>query len=194
MSGTQARPPPWVPGPRGESPAQAPCRSCDLLRAGWLWKLLWMWSGVQSDPGPWSDSPEAPSNYGPKSGLSPIPPCARADGGWGGRGPNWAQGSDPAQGGWPCPRTPSVRDTPSQPRPLRPLAPCLPLLLSPLPPFLLQFLSQFLSQTDTADPASTLAGLHPLLPSLDSFKSLALRGSGAVLSQSSGCRVSGEGL
>ena len=57
VSGNQAWPLPWMLGPRGESPAQGPCRSCDFLRAGRLQKLLWMWSGVQSVPGPWSPSP-----------------------------------------------------------------------------------------------------------------------------------------
>ena len=72
---------PWMPGPRGESPPQGPCRSCDFLRAGQLQKLLWMWSGVQSVRGPWSAPPESSSNYRPKSGLYPVPPHAPADGG-----------------------------------------------------------------------------------------------------------------
>ena len=81
VSGNQAWPLPWMLGPRGESPAQGPCRSCDFLRAGRLQKLLWMWSGVQSVRGPWSAPPEASSNYHPKSGLSLIPRCARTNGG-----------------------------------------------------------------------------------------------------------------
>ena len=191
MSGTQARALPWEPGPRGESPAQAPCRSCDLLRARWLRKRLWMWSGVQSDPGPWLAPPEAPSNYGPKSGLSPVPPCARADGG--GRGPNWAQGSRSGSGRRALTRDPECKGHAlPAPAPQTSGSMSSPPSVSPAP--VSASVSVSVSVSDTADPASTLAGLHPLRPSLASFKSLALRGSGAVLSQSSGCRVSGEGL
>ena len=79
--GTQARPLPWMPGPVGEFQPQGPCRSYDFLRAGRLQKPLRMWSGVQSVSGPWLAPPKASSNYHPKSGLSPVPPFAPADGG-----------------------------------------------------------------------------------------------------------------
>lgn len=106
--------------PRGESPAQGPCRSCAFLRAGRLQKLLWMWSGVQSVPGPWSAPPDASSNYCPKSGLPwSLPVLELMVGGGGGYGPSWAQRSQPSsERRGPDPWTLSVRDTPSLPQPL----------------------------------------------------------------------------
>lgn len=112
-------------------------------------------------------------------------------------GPSWAQRSPPSSGRRGLSWDPESKRHALPAPALRPLAPCLPLLLTPRFPlfFLLLFLTQFLSQTLPAAPIPSPSKAPPSLPLPGRLlRRWGSAGSGVVLSWSSGCRISGEGL
>ena len=167
VSGNQAWPLPWMPGPWGESPAQGPCRSCDFLRAGRLGSFSGCGVGCSLFEDPGRLPPKLPQTITPSLdfpwSLAVLEPMV------GVYGPSWAQRSQPSSGRRDTdPWTLSVRDTPSPPQPFGPLAPCHPLLLTlPCPlGFCFYFsLSFCLKHTQPTLPPPP-AGLHLLRPSL----------------------------
>ena len=114
-----------------------------------------------------------------------------------GGGPSWVQRSQPGSGRkGPDPWTLSVRHTPSPPRlsDLWPLViPSFGHLPSPLCFCVYFCLSFCLKHTQLTLPPPP-AGLHPLPLPGQLLSRWGSAGSGAVLSWSSGCRISGEGL
>ena len=151
--------------------------------------------GCSPFEGPGRLPPNLPQTIVPSLDFTPSLPMLEPM--VGGRGPSWAQRSPPSSGRRVLFWDPECKGHPLPAPPLRPLAPCLPFLLtSPLPPlFLLLFLTQFLSQKHPADPAPSPSRALPSLPLPGQLLSCwGSAGSGVVLSWSSGCRISGEGL